>query len=541
MTAVPPALVPERPLPETRGSTGLSFAIIGSRGFPSTYGGYETLVRYLARHMVAEGHHVTVYCREPKDGRRVWHEEGVRCIATRGKDSKQLSTLSFGASSIADAALRRYDAALVLNIANGFWLPALRAAGVPFAVNTDGLEWKRAKWSKLGKAVFRTGAELTARLAPELICDSEALGDIWEEDFGRKSTFIPYGGELRGELTDERVRGLGVEPGKYALVVARLAPENNVELTLDAVELLGDDAPKLVVVGSANFDNPITGRLERMQSDGKVLWLGHVADQDLLAELWQHCGVYVHGHSVGGTNPALLQALGAGAPTIALDTVFNREVLANGGHLFEGNSRVLSQQLAAVVASESLRYAMSERGRKVCAARYTWERVCLAYTESLVRLAHSHASASRLSRCARLVRAVCPVQLGAVVRIQPLCPACHRARVVVGMDCRSRSPLIDGPGHRRQPVSVTNEPTVKRAEHLLKAGPCGADDRHSAFESANRNVTLEKPSVGDQHCTARRHRRVELFLGEETRVDAPSLDLGPTPPGDLEPPVGRRE
>lgn len=368
-------------------SSGLSFAIIGSRGFPSTYGGYETLVRYLARYMVAQGHHVTVYCRERNDGRRVWVDEGVRCVATRGKDTKQLSTLSFGATSALDASLRRFDAALVLNIANGYWMPMLRAARVPFAVNTDGLEWKRAKWSKLGKTVFRLGAELSARLAPELICDSQALGDIWEAEFGRKSVFIPYGGEVRGAMGDTRIRDLGLRSREYVLSVARLAPENNVELTLDALEHLGEAAPTAVVVGSANFDNPITARLEDLQKEGKVLWLGHVADQDLLAELWQNAGVYVHGHSVGGTNPALLQALGAGSPTLALDTGFNREVLPFEQHLYPPNSGALAERIKSVLANSSKQQALIETGSEAVVARYSWQAVCRDYTDLLVRLA----------------------------------------------------------------------------------------------------------------------------------------------------------
>ncbi len=372
-------------------SSGLSFAIIGSRGFPSTYGGYETLVRYLARYMVAEGHHVTVYCREPKDGQRVWIEEGVRCVATRGKDTKQLSTLSFGASSSVHAAWRQFDAALVLNIANGYWMPFLRAARVPFAVNTDGLEWKRAKWSKLGKAVFRIGAAFSARLAPELICDSQALGRIWESEFKRKSAFIPYGGEVRGPMGDARILDLGLTTRTYVLSVARLAPENNVELTLDAIEQLGDAAPKTVVVGSANFDNPICARLEEMQARGQVLWLGHVADQDLLAELWQNAGVYVHGHSVGGTNPALLQALGAGAPTIALDTEFNREVLPFEAHLYPADPVELGARIAQVCRSSAEQDDLIETGLDVVRQRYSWDSVCEAYTETLVRLAKSRA------------------------------------------------------------------------------------------------------------------------------------------------------
>lgn len=365
----------------------MSFAIIGSRGFPSTYGGYETLVRYLARYMVAEGHHVTVYCRERNNGQRAWNTEGVRCVATRGKDTKQFSTLSFGATSSIDASLRRFDAALVLNIANGYWMPFLRAARVPFAVNTDGLEWKRAKWSKLGKAVFRTGAELTAKLAPELVCDSQALGDIWEAEFGRTSVFIPYGGEVREPMGDTRIRDLGLETGSYVLSVARLAPENNVELTLDAIELLGDRAPKAVIVGSANFDNPITSRLEALQERGKVLWLGHVADQELLAELWQNAGVYVHGHSVGGTNPALLQALGAGAPTIALDTVFNREVLPFEQHLYPHRADSLAETISRIASNPAEQSALVATGRDAVQSRYQWDDVCERYTRLLLSLA----------------------------------------------------------------------------------------------------------------------------------------------------------
>ncbi len=378
--------------PQAGRSSGLSFAIIGSRGFPSTYGGYETLVRYLARYMVAEGHHVTVYCRERNNGQRVWNTEGVRCVATRGKDTKQFSTLSFGATSSIDASLRRFDAALVLNIANGYWMPFLRAARVPFAVNTDGLEWKRAKWSKLGKAVFRTGAQLTAKLAPELVCDSQALGDVWEAEFGRTSVFIPYGGEVREPMGDTRIRDLGLETGSYALSVARLAPENNVELTLDAIELLGDRAPKAVIVGSANFDNPITSRLEALQERGKVLWLGHVADQELLAELWQNAGVYVHGHSVGGTNPALLQALGAGAPTIALDTVFNREVLPLDAHLYSASADALAARISDLCAARDSQLALIESGREAVMARYSWDSVCRDYTDLLIQLSRARAA-----------------------------------------------------------------------------------------------------------------------------------------------------
>ncbi len=368
----------------------MKLAILGSRGFPSTYGGYETLVRHLAPYLVAAGHDVTVYCRGRKDGRRSWSIEGVRCIATPGHDTKSLSTLSFGMTATLDASLRRFDSILVLNIANGFWFPALRVARTPFAVNTDGIEWERGKWSRLGRATFRAGAWMTARNAGALVCDSRAIGAIWRDLFDRDSTFIPYGAPVLEDVSRDRLTAAGIDAQEpFLLVVARLAPENNVELTLDALELLGDQAPPAVIVGSANFDSPIEARLRAMEAAGRVKWLGHVHDQELLTQLWAHCAVYVHGHSVGGTNPALLQALGAGAPTIALETLFNAEVLPYPEHRFPPDAAVLAQRITAVVGSAELRESMSDRGRSIVREHYSWEGVCEAYLQTLLTLAGS--------------------------------------------------------------------------------------------------------------------------------------------------------
>lgn len=365
----------------------MKLAILGSRGFPSTYGGYETLVRELAPHLVRGGHEVTVYCRKRDKGRRTWVTEDVRCVATPGHDSKSLSTLTFGLTATLDASFRRFDAILVLNIANGFWFPMLRTMRTPFAVNTDGIEWERGKWSRVGRAIFRAGAWMTARNAGALICDSHAIGAIWEERFGRESTFIPYGAPVLSEVGRDLLEPLGLQSEPYVLVVARLAPENNVELTLDALEVLGSQAPRAMIVGSANFESPIEARLRKMEAAGRISWLGHVDDQRLLTQLWAHSAVYVHGHSVGGTNPALLQALGAGAPTLTLDTPFNAEVLPHAEHRFPHDARVLADRIRSVAASRSLREEMAERGRSIIRERYSWDAVCQAYMETLVGLA----------------------------------------------------------------------------------------------------------------------------------------------------------
>lgn len=361
-------------------------AILGSRGFPSTYGGYETLVRYLARDWTQRGHEVTVYCRDRNEGERRWEAEGVRCQWTPGYDSTSLSTLTFGATSHLHAAVRKFDAALVLNIANGFWLPMLRAAGVPSAVNTDGIEWERGKWGPLARRTFLASAWMASRHADVLIADSEAIDSIWREKFGVESVFVPYGAPVEHGVGSERVRALGVEPRGYALAVARLIPENNVDLLLDALDAAAaDERPQAVVVGSATRASDLEKRLKELDRRGRLRWLGHVADQELLLELWANSGVYIHGHSVGGTNPALLQALGAGAPTLALDTVFNREVLGEDAadQLFPPDADGLRAAIARVLSDRDLQEALSKRGQRVVEARYSWQDVSDRYLEAL--------------------------------------------------------------------------------------------------------------------------------------------------------------
>ncbi len=338
----------------------MNVAILGSRGFPSTYGGYETLVRYLARDWTQQGHAVTVYCRSRETRRRRWVSEGVCCRWTPGLDSNRWSTLSFGATSHVHASLQNYDAVLVLNVANGYFLPFLRARGIPCAVNTDGIEWERGKWGPAARRVFRGGAAMSARYADVLIADSQAIAAIWTAQFGAASRFIPYGAPVLTDVPTDRVEALGLVPSSYVLAVARLIPENNVDLLLDALALI-PSRPPAVVVGSATSDSALVRRLRQLDRDATVKWLGHVADQELLTQLWANCGVYVHGHSVGGTNPALLQALGAGAPTIALDTVFNREVLGNDVQTFPPDAAALSRRIVDVLGSADLRAIFAPR------------------------------------------------------------------------------------------------------------------------------------------------------------------------------------
>jgi glycosyltransferase involved in cell wall biosynthesis len=374
----------------------MRIAIVGSRGYPSYYGGFETFVRRLAPALRDQGHEVTVYGRGGGLHYRTRMTDGIRCVDTPGIETKSLSTLSHGWFASMHASHSDYDVALVVNVAHGFFLEQFQAAGIPTVVNVDGIEWLRAKWGALAKRTFRGGARLTASRGSVLVADSSAVADIWETKFGIRPQHVAYGADVVEDNGEDRVRELGLEPGSYLLAVARLVPENNVELFLDAVENL-PTRPPIVVVGSANYRCAITQRLEEMSARDEVHWLGHVDDQTLLGQLWSNCRLYVHGHSAGGTNPALLQGLGFGAPTLALDTVFNREVLNRFPNaLYPADAEGLREIIASELENPGSHATAVHEGQSLVRTSYAWEDICAQYEHVLVEAAETAAAPVRL-------------------------------------------------------------------------------------------------------------------------------------------------
>lgn len=358
-----------------------SVAIIGTRGYPSYYGGFETAVRRLAPYLVDQGWDVTVYSRpgavrEDDPGR----DPRVMSVETWGIQKKSLSTLTHGLSAARHAAKRQPDVALVMNVANGYWLPILRNAGIPTVVNVDGIEWDRAKWGGVAKWMFRTGARLTARHADELIVDARAIGDRWERDFGRNGTFLPYGGDEPSPLPTP----LGLPHKRYVLAVARFVPENSIGEFFDAVPSIAESAP-VVLVGSTGYGGELDQRAEELASQhANVHWLGHVSDDDLLFGLWQHCGVYFHGHTVGGTNPALVQAMAAGAPIIARETIYNSEVLNDPSQTCGPAPEQIRGAILRLLGDPSAQSAASLRNVERARALYSWPAICSGY-EAVLR------------------------------------------------------------------------------------------------------------------------------------------------------------
>lgn len=357
-----------------------SVAIMGTRGYPSYYGGFETAVRKLAPYLVGQGWDVTVYGRrgatlvdDPQIDKRVVSR------LTRGLETKNLSTLSYGLTAASDCVVRRPDVALVMNVANGYFLPFLKARGIPSLVNVDGIEWERSKWSPMGQRVFRTGATCVAKWATNRIFDARAIESYWERTFRVRGTFIPYGGDVPLSLpVPDQLSHRG-----YVLLVARFVPENTVPEFFEAIPSIAERYP-VVIVGSAGYGGDLDNAARRLAASlPSVQWLGHVSDDSLLLALWQHAGLYFHGHSVGGTNPALVQAMAAGSPILARDTIYNREVLGSSGHFVRADPSSIAETTLVLMDNQAGLDDAGKANLERAQDHYSWLDVCGAYDRAL--------------------------------------------------------------------------------------------------------------------------------------------------------------
>jgi glycosyltransferase involved in cell wall biosynthesis len=357
-------------------------AMVGTRGVPARYGGFETAVEEIGRRLVARGHEVVVYCRGEN---RCAEYLGMRRVVLPAVRSRTAETVSHTALSLAHLVAHRTDVALVFNAANAPLLPILRTARIPVAVHVDGLEWKRGKWGPTGRRYYLGAERLAVRWADALIADAVGIQDYYRERYGVHARFLPYGAPLLTAPAVHRLSELGLRSGGYHLVVARLEPENHVDVVLRGYLASSAEQP-LVVVGSAPYAGSHVDEVNRLAaSDVRVRQLGGVWDQELLDALYAGASSYLHGHSVGGTNPSLLRALGAGAPVVAFDVDFNREVMGDAGLFFADDAEVTAA-LKQVEADPADARERGEAGRAAVAERYRWDDVADGYEDLCRRL-----------------------------------------------------------------------------------------------------------------------------------------------------------
>lgn len=358
----------------------MRIAMVGTRGVPAQYGGFETCVEEVGRRLAQRGHEVRVYCR----GEGVAGDSylGMSLVHLPAMQKKSLETLSHTGLSVAHLLAHPTDVALVFNAANAPYLPALRARRMPLATHVDGLEWKRAKWGGNGRRYYRAAEALAVRWSDALIADAQGIADYYRAEFDADTELIAYGAPILPDSAAHRLDELDLTKRRYHLLVARFEPENHVADIVEGYVQSSAESP-LVVVGSAPYADEYTARVHSA-SDGRVRLLGGVWDQELLDSLYANALTYLHGHSVGGTNPSLLRAIGAGAATIAYDVSFNREVLGDSGRYFADAAGVAT--LVRDAELDSVATAARGQAARARAADYDWDDVAARYERLCERL-----------------------------------------------------------------------------------------------------------------------------------------------------------
>ena len=308
-------------------SKKLRIAIIGSRGYPYVYSGYETLVKEISERLVKLDNEVTVYCHRKLFNEKPKIVNGINLVYTPSVNSKIFSQLYNSFFSFIHVCFSKSDVVLVVNSANGPFGILTKIFRKKTCVNVDGLEWLRPKWKGLGSLYFKLASKLATILYDQIITDSIEMSIIYERKFRKKSTVIAYGPTMTDICSDNVLEKFNLHKNGYYLIVGRLIPDNNSKLIIESF-LKSNSKKIIVVVGDVHYNDDYANYVKKLSSK-KVVLTGYIKNQEHLTALYKNCFGYIHGHEFGGTNPTMINALDLNCQILALDTIFNREMLKN--------------------------------------------------------------------------------------------------------------------------------------------------------------------------------------------------------------------
>jgi len=362
----------------------MRIAILGTRGIPANYGGFETFAEHLSTRLVRRGHDVTVYCRAHYTSPRQLEFQGVRLEVLPTIRHKYFDTVIHSFISTVHAVAGRYDAALICNAANAPFAPVLRLTGTPVAINVDGLEHKRKKWNWVARRYYLLAERLATILPTETVTDARVIQDYYMARYGIESTMIAYGADVE-RRPDPSVRKWGVEPNRYVLYVSRLEPENNAHLVIEAFKRVRTKH-KLLIVGDAPYaEGYIADLKERAQDDPRIIFTGFVFGRDYKA-LQQNAYCYIHATEVGGTHPALLEAMGFGNCVLTLAAPENIEAIGEAGIPYTDEDD-LAKKLQRVLRDGALVQSYRNRAQSRVTEKYDWDYVVDRYEDLFARMA----------------------------------------------------------------------------------------------------------------------------------------------------------
>lgn len=362
----------------------LKIAILGTRGVPAMYGGFETCAEEVSVDLAKRGHEISVYGRKGNFDDKLKSFKNVKLYHIPRIKGKFTETFSNTFFSMLHALVKGYDILYVMNAANSpiCILPWLFRKIV--VINVNGLEWRRKKWGKFAKAYYQFAEWLSTKFATRIISDSMGIKEYYLDRYKTDSTFIAYGAQIEKSENPEILKEYNLKPEEYFFVASRLEPENNADITVKAFEKVKTDK-KLVIAGGANYKSKFIESLKRTK-DSRVIFLGPIYKDGHIKELHCNCYAYIHGNEVGGTNPALLKALGYGNTTLALSVNFNTEVIQDAGISYDKNPDDLAHKIQKLVNDPEYCKSFRPKAMNRIKEAYSWNKISNEYEELFVSL-----------------------------------------------------------------------------------------------------------------------------------------------------------
>jgi len=354
----------------------MRIAILGTRGIPANYSGFETSVEETACRLVERGHRVTVYCRASHVETSKVEHRGVQLVTLPSVQSKHLDTPSHTTLSVLDVLTHRRDIEVIqmYGVGNSLWLPPLRLTGCPLVAVVDGLDWKRKKWGRFARAFLRTSERFAIWWADEYVVDSRAVAEYYRARYRKHPLYIPYGANIpEVAQSDDCVRQFDLKPGKYILFVGRLVPEKGAHYLVRAFEAVQTDM-NLVVVGDNVYDRDYVNSLKNTQ-DTRIRFLGFVYGE-AYRQLNSYAYVYVQPSDLEGTSPALLGAMGFGNCVLVSDIPENRETIGDAGLTFrQADEKDLARRLQELIDHPEMTQRFKSLAQERVVTHYNWDRI----------------------------------------------------------------------------------------------------------------------------------------------------------------------
>ncbi len=361
----------------------MKVAILGTRGIPNKYGGFEQFAEYFSVGFVAKGYEVTVYCPHLHDFNEA-EFKGVKIKKIYCPEDKFGSSAHFIFDYLCmkDALQQQFDILYESGYGTSVFAYYLLNKKSPLIVtNMDGLEWKRSKWNFLTRKLMRRLEKIAVKKSDYIISDNRGIQEYYKKEFNRDSFYIPYGGEISTGFDENILSDYGLKKHGYFVLVARLEPENNIEMILDGYIMSKSKNP-FIVIGSPETKY---GKflLEKYKAYPAIKFVGSIYDRAVTQSLRHFSQIYFHGHTVGGTNPSLLEAMGDRAFIIAHDNLFNRGVVSKD-NLFFSSKEEIAKHINAFDTYRSLQPALIKANIDRIVEHFNWENVVDSY-ENLFR------------------------------------------------------------------------------------------------------------------------------------------------------------